>query len=1157
MSASKVSEKTSSPPQAQVKTKPSPEVASMTPPAYGISAVDQKLKTPDTPPIQRKKNNTGLPDQLKTGIEHLSGYSMDDVQVHFNSSKPAQLQAHAYAQGTDIHLGPGQERHLPHEAWHVVQQKQGRVRPTMQLKGKVDVNDDAGLEREADVMGEEARQGTLLHEPLNLVPISLDTNLLQRVRVKEVIQLTKRMKNAQYDHIHGALVRVEIHPINKKHNTKLSFKKDELFVGKIRVANKRPDTKFGSLGQKSHTVAWELVRRGVEGMGKRTLNSFINILDELTKSLRMPKKDYDGHNLSEHFDFAKGFISKKIKEISDNSNENLSIGSLYNIFSEILTQFIIAYQLSEDTAFKYGRAIGKAEAYAIGQIIKKEEKYNSQAPEEKYKETPDINIIKKLIDMPPKNVKSIDIQKIYHHQGFYMALAFPQVFDKNKEMYFQEIKPEEDDDNETKTLGQHISNLTQKGNLNVPKIPKSAFNPATTFVAKVALDFRDMDKELLKIKKIINSKNLLIKKINIEILNKEKLLNEEETKLKDLKRDSNQYVEKNKNNNNRSQFANKRQYEGKNEQKIKKRKLNTPIEKTQKRDIRKFEKTIHELYDSIKKKKKKIKVLEKKNKESQKNLKATIKKKTQAITILNLEVADDRPNTRFGIAQRSHTVAWSLVRTHLMSFKGKNWKELVIFIKSSTESLQIRENLNVSDKLTTFKNNLKTFKGKSKNLYILQYELSSMVEEYIGLYQLSNAATYASEFRPSGHGEASALSQLKESEKKLTANDQSDLDNEKNAENAFKLLDAKILNSDLLPHAWITALNHWKKLIEQTFPNVYNQKMFRSELKKYLQKDILKAGKIEGNVNLNSIENIDDTLLGKMADINTTRMADELLRSISDIIKTNNENSVDEYLSTGKERIESKKNNNSLTKITEFCLNKNNIQDYVIEKRLTKNLKFENTLDTITKDFDSGLNFIIKKAIKNNENYNKNFMKGFLEFIKAKYKDLLSKRIIVAYSNKSILGNKLQKNNIYSMDHRKKFSVANYIKEYKEGDDKVLSKDTFVKNKIIEIRKEYISRIVTAKKSMESDDGMAIIILNFKYLSPTKKDLLKNAFKAKFEYLETLGKDSVWGEILKSQPNKIANNELHTVINDWLVEEKLGPLPFFDKTDNDIEIVER
>lgn len=103
-----------------------------------------------------KPNNTGLPNQLKAGIESLSGINLDNVNVHYNSDKPAQLNAHAYAQGTDIHVAPGQERHLPHEAWHVVQQAQGRVKPTVQMKTGIPVNDDAGLEFEADVMGAKA-----------------------------------------------------------------------------------------------------------------------------------------------------------------------------------------------------------------------------------------------------------------------------------------------------------------------------------------------------------------------------------------------------------------------------------------------------------------------------------------------------------------------------------------------------------------------------------------------------------------------------------------------------------------------------------------------------------------------------------------------------------------------------------------------------------------------------------------------------------------------------------------------------------------------------------------------------------------------------------------------------------------------------------------
>jgi hypothetical protein len=111
-----------------------------------------------TTKLAARPNRTGLPNQLKAGVENLSGHSLDDVKVHYNSARPAQLQALAYAQGTAIHIGPGQEKHLPHEALHVAQQKQGRVRPTRQLKGQagVGVNDNAGLEKEADVMGAQA-----------------------------------------------------------------------------------------------------------------------------------------------------------------------------------------------------------------------------------------------------------------------------------------------------------------------------------------------------------------------------------------------------------------------------------------------------------------------------------------------------------------------------------------------------------------------------------------------------------------------------------------------------------------------------------------------------------------------------------------------------------------------------------------------------------------------------------------------------------------------------------------------------------------------------------------------------------------------------------------------------------------------------------------
>jgi len=132
---------------------------------YQRKAADHKEAEEQFKPIQRKDNNTGLPDNLKSGVENLSGFSMDDVKVHYNSSKPAQLNALAYAQGTDIHVGAGQEKHLPHEAWHVVQQKQGRVQATVQMKG-ISINDDTALEKEADEMGGKA--GTVQQLKRNL-----------------------------------------------------------------------------------------------------------------------------------------------------------------------------------------------------------------------------------------------------------------------------------------------------------------------------------------------------------------------------------------------------------------------------------------------------------------------------------------------------------------------------------------------------------------------------------------------------------------------------------------------------------------------------------------------------------------------------------------------------------------------------------------------------------------------------------------------------------------------------------------------------------------------------------------------------------------------------------------------------------------------------
>jgi hypothetical protein len=150
------------------------EMANNSPQVRQLSAfqeiADHSFQTKQTPqlqaitdhyaaqqPIQRKGNKTGLPDNLKSNMESLSGMNLDHVKVHYNSAKPAAVEAHAYTQGANIHLANGQEKHLPHELGLVIQQARGQVQPTTSIGG-VPVNDNATLENEATRMGDMALQ---------------------------------------------------------------------------------------------------------------------------------------------------------------------------------------------------------------------------------------------------------------------------------------------------------------------------------------------------------------------------------------------------------------------------------------------------------------------------------------------------------------------------------------------------------------------------------------------------------------------------------------------------------------------------------------------------------------------------------------------------------------------------------------------------------------------------------------------------------------------------------------------------------------------------------------------------------------------------------------------------------------------------------------
>jgi hypothetical protein len=152
--------------------------------------------------VHMKKENenitssgTGLPNALRSRLERLSGVDLSDINVHRNSDKPQQVGALAYTQGKDIHIASGQERHLPHEGWHAVQQKQERVEPTLQMKTGTFVNDNAGLEKEADIMGSRAAKEGSQIDTIHLRKISniqQENKVIQRITQEEAMKLSKQ-----------------------------------------------------------------------------------------------------------------------------------------------------------------------------------------------------------------------------------------------------------------------------------------------------------------------------------------------------------------------------------------------------------------------------------------------------------------------------------------------------------------------------------------------------------------------------------------------------------------------------------------------------------------------------------------------------------------------------------------------------------------------------------------------------------------------------------------------------------------------------------------------------------------------------------------------------------------------------------------------------
>jgi hypothetical protein len=113
-----------------------------------------------------------LPPTVQAQMENSLGTDFSGVKIVPDSTTAVHIRANAFTQGETVHFAPGKyapgtdsgRELIGHELAHVVQQRQGRVSPSLQGQGLA-INTDRSLEAEADRMGEAAARGETIPAP--------------------------------------------------------------------------------------------------------------------------------------------------------------------------------------------------------------------------------------------------------------------------------------------------------------------------------------------------------------------------------------------------------------------------------------------------------------------------------------------------------------------------------------------------------------------------------------------------------------------------------------------------------------------------------------------------------------------------------------------------------------------------------------------------------------------------------------------------------------------------------------------------------------------------------------------------------------------------------------------------------------------------------
>jgi hypothetical protein len=224
--------------------------------------------------------------------------------------------------------------------------------------------------------------------------------------------------------------------------------------------------------------------------------------------------------------------------------------------------------------------------------------------------------------------------------------------------------------------------------------------------------------------------------------------------------------------------------------------------------------------------------------------------KLDELWLVEIVLSDnDRPPTRFD-SQRSHTVAWTLLRRQLSQFRGRSLKSLVDYLGVQFSQLEAvsaaeeedddaaapappsassgpagvsvaeRGGADLANGLAELgQTGVSLLEAGALPLYLWQTLVGNLIRSYVQAYQLSPMATFANG-KPTGRGEGRSMSVLEEAEQRAAAGHPVDLARVVQA--AGKLIDVAF-NPSLPAEAYAHAVHHWATALVTTYPQLTRQ----------------------------------------------------------------------------------------------------------------------------------------------------------------------------------------------------------------------------------------------------------------------------------------------------------------------------------------------